>query len=325
MKIRSTPKVLPVLAGVLAPSLAYAIFDGGWNVDFNSDTPGQPPATADYTNGAVNTAPQSIETNAVDTVLVSSSFAGLDDQPVVITNMETSTNAGIPALEFQAVSPTPWPENGGPGISVFEWDMSIASGDNGGNRIFTVRFQAGGGLLFAISLKGVNASGVGNITMDFGHGSGLNKNVSWAHNDPMHIRVEIDKNTDRYRIWWDNSFHANELVQDRPDPDGGLAGFNVVVFEDAGGTGDNPVEFEVAVDNFVTPEYIVPAVTPVPSVAAVEFESVQSVVYTLQATTDLIGGLFDPVGIPVSGTGNLMSLYDEDTSTATKSYQIVGN
>jgi hypothetical protein len=76
MMKRLTPKILPVLAGVMAPSLAFAIFDGGWNVDFNSDTVGQPPATAAYTDGAVNTAPKKISNVGVDTVLVTDALAG---------------------------------------------------------------------------------------------------------------------------------------------------------------------------------------------------------------------------------------------------------
>jgi len=104
MMIRSNSRFLPILVGVAAPSLAYAIFDGGWNVDFNSDTVGQPPATAAYTDGAVNTAPKKISNVGVDTVLVTDALAGLDDQPVVLTNADATTGSGgstsIPALEF---------------------------------------------------------------------------------------------------------------------------------------------------------------------------------------------------------------------------------
>ena len=326
MTKKFTQRILP-LAGVLVPSLAYAVSNGGWNVDFNSDTVGQPPATAAYTDGAVNTAPKSISNAGVDTVLVTDALAGLDDQPVVLTNADATTGSGgtssIPALEFGTGGPA-WPENGGPGISVIEWDMSIASGDASGGRIFSIRFQNGGGLLFGITLRGVHAgSGNGSIAVEFITGTILNKGVTWAHDDPMRVRVEINKNLGEFRVWWDSSFHNNELVQHRRDS--GLAGFNVVQFRDMGGLGGEPVEFEAAIDNFFTPEFIYPSEVTAPSVAFVEFESVEDAVYNLQATTDLIGGLFNPVGATVTGSGNLMTLYDDDTSSTTKSYRIVGN
>ena len=325
MTKKFTPRILP-LVGVLVPSLAYAMSNGGWNVDFNSDTVGQPPATAAYTDGAVNTAPKSIRNAGVDTVLVTDALAGLDDQPAVLTNADATTGSGgtssIPALEFGTGGPA-WPENGGPGISVIEWDMSIASGDASGGRIFSIRFQNGGGLLFGITLRGLHGNGLGSIAVEFITGTILNNGVTWAPDDPMRVRVEINKTNGEFRVWWDSSFHNNELVQHRRDS--GLAGFNVVAFRDMGGLGGDPVEFEAAIDNFFTPAFIYPSEVTAPSVAFVEFESVKNAIYNLEATTDLIGGLFNPVGATVSGTGSTMTLYDDGTSTATKSYRIVGN
>ena len=328
MLIRCNAKLLLAVAGVAAPSLAFAVFDGGWNVDFNADTNGLPPAITAYDTNAVNTAPQDIDTNAVDTVLVASSFAGLDNQPVVLTNADATTGTNgttsIPALEFKTI-PMPWPENGGAGISVFEWDMSVASVSGVGRSTpdFAIRFQAGASLLFAILMQGVDGDGVGSTSMAYGQGQ--DKDVTWTLNDPMHVRVELNTSTGRYRIWWDSSFHANELIADRIDG-GGLAGFNVVLFRDSGGLGGEIQTFEVAVDNFFSPENVdITSGFTAPDVAGVQFQSVEGATYKLESTTSLVSGIFTQLGATVTGSGGLMTLYDDGTSSSTKPYRISAN
>ena len=221
---------------------------GGWDVNFNGGTPGQPPDTAAYTTTDINIAPQSQSSSGSDSVLIESSFGGLSDQLVVLRNVDAGSS-GSPDLTFGQNGIVP-PENGGTGISILEWDMTIGStSGTAGKRVFSVRFQDGGTLLFAMVFNGVNGSDKGTVSVDFG--SGVDFSPTWALNDPMHFTAELDLINGTYTLTIDNSFHSNAVFADaRSDK---LAGFDLIIFRDTGGLGGALQTFEVGIDNFFTP------------------------------------------------------------------------
>jgi hypothetical protein len=300
--------------------------NGGWDVNFNGGTPGQPPDTAPYTTTDINIAPQSQSSSGSDSVLIESSFGGLTEQLVVLRNVDAGSS-GSPDLTFGQNGIVP-PENGGTGVSIFEWDMTIGStSGTTGERVFSVRFQDGGSLLFAMVFHGVDGSGEGTIGVDFG--GGVDFSPTWALNDPMHITAELDLINNTYTLTIDNSFHSDAVFADaRSDT---LAGFDLIVFRDSGGLGGALQTFEVGIDNFFTPGPPVPfeegsSVIIVDDASNVEFQSIDGDTYLLECTTSLLpGGTWTPVGALVTGDGSMMVLNDPIGGAGNKSYRIVRN
>jgi hypothetical protein len=309
-----------LFAAAWTPAFAQAVPPGGWNVNFNGDTPGLPPTLSSFKGGEVNTSPQRADQLSPDTTLVQASFGGLTDQPVVLNN-DLAINDGLPSLQFGT---------GLNNIEVFEWDMTISSNgttqvNNGG--FFVARFFAPAGVVKNIMLFRKTDDPVedGDI-FQFGL-NGVNPNVSgWLFDDPMHIKVELDRDAETvtWTVW--NSLNPSGSVFANALSDPGIADIVGIEFRDAGaGVADIDV-FEVGIDNFITlapPMDVSIAQFGVADTPALQYLSRSGLTYSLESRPTPTGGNFVPAGAVQTGDGSTQNIFDPAGFDAGKTYRVV--
>ena len=308
-----------LFAAAWTPAFAQAVPPGGWNVNFNGDTPGLPPTLSPFKGGEVNTSPQRADQLSPDTTLVQASFGGLTDQPVVLNN-DLAINDGLPSLQFGT---------GLNNIDVFEWDMTIASNGTtqADSRFFVARFfQPAGVLAHAMTFRKTNDAGEdGDIVSNFGV-TVTSANSPWLFDDPMHIKVELDRvaETATWTIW--NSLNPSGSVFANASFDSGIANIVGIQFRDAGaGIADIDV-FEVGIDNFITlapPMDVSIAQFGVADTPALQYLSRSGLTYSLESRPTPTGGNFVPAGAVQTGDGSTQNIFDPAGFDAGKTYRVV--
>ena len=306
-----------LFAAAWTPAFAQAVPPGGWNVNFNGDTPGLPPTLSPFKGGEVNTSPQRADQLSPDTTLVQASFGGLTDQPVVLNN-DLAINDGLPSLQFGT---------GVNNIEVFEWDMTIASSGTtqADSRFFVVRFFAPAGVLVhAMTFRKTSDEGEdGDIVSNFGV-SVTSANSPWLFDDPMHIKVELDRvaETATWTIW--NSLNPSGSVFADASFDEDIADIVGLQFRDAGAGVAHIAEFEIGIDNFITPEPPMDvniAGFGVADTQALQYLSEAGINYSLEFST---GGNFTSAGAVQTGDGSIQNFFDPSGFDPGKTYRVVG-
>jgi hypothetical protein len=318
--MRCSPKIVLALAGVATaawlPSLAQTVPPGGWDVDFNGDTPGNPPATVPYNDSIVNTTPNSIDANAGNSVLVQSALGALTDQPLVID--VTAPQSGFPSVQFGFDS-TPAPNQS---HNTYEFDLLVDSttAPAGGTKIFSVRLlQSAGQLVNGLTIRNQDTGG-GELDLlpEF-----VGSWDTWDSNfndffvgTAINLRAELDRNANTI-TWYmnDNLF----LVGSDADIDK----IGTIQFRDAAGFGGNAQPVVLGIDNFISP-------VPSPDVSIAQFSvadtptvqylSEAGVTYSLESSTD---GDFSPAGAVQTGDGSMQSIFDPSGLDTGKTYRVI--
>jgi hypothetical protein len=300
-----------LLAAACTPSFAQIVAPGGWDVDFNADTPGMEPDTVPYADSVINTTPNDLDTQLGNTVVVQSALGALTDQPVVISS--TIPISSLPSVQF-GFDPTP------PLNQTVEFDLLVDSttAPAGGTKIFSIRLLASAGVLVqSMAIRNQDAGG-GELDLlpDFAGDWTI-----WdsAFNDffmgtPINLRIEID------RIAETASWYMNDnLFLLSTDP--GLANAGTIQFRDAGGLGGSAQPFVVGLDNFITPAPP-PSITQfsVADTPALQYLSESGLTYSLECST---GGDFDPAGVEQTGNGLIQRFYDPSGFDTGKTYRVV--
>ena len=245
-----------IVAGLVSVSMSASAtinpVNGGYDVNFNADTAGQTPTVfGTYNTSQFHTIPRNFSDNTAvgDTVLVQSSYGGLNDNPVVLTNTDISSGAGgttsIPQMEFGG--------GGGDVPTRYEFDISFESAGNlqDNSRFFGARFFGpGGGLVMLMTFRDEASEGnnSGDIVSDFGPGGLVSANSSWLYDEPSRIRVDLDRANNRttWTIW--NSLNPTGSVFVDNVVEAGSGGILGMQFRDMGGA-QAVKAFEVGIDN----------------------------------------------------------------------------
>ncbi|GEM_PF-5011438 len=246
-----------------------------WNVNFDSDTVGNPPPTATYLPfPQTNVKVQELSVTSPDTITVENSFGGLNNKPVKVVNTSTVAGDG-PYLNAAADI-----NMATSGTLIFEWDATFSSTDpgfTGNEKGASYRFYGISGALFVISYQGNGY---------IGWSSSLSSTAypTYTQNTPYHFKVILNLDTKTVDIIFNGTTVVNNSNYDNSN--GGYA--SVHLLEDSNGLGGGIHTYSAAVDNLSITGTNMTGVRN-----AADFPSIQAAIDDLPATGGMV---FIPAG-----------------------------
>jgi hypothetical protein len=216
---------------------------GGWDVDFNGDTPGNPPSFVAYNDAIINTTPNDIDVDAGSSVLVQSALGGLTDQPLVIS--VTTPATGFPSVQFGFDSTTP----GSQSHDAYEFDLLVdsTSAAAGGTKLFSIRFlQSAGQLVHGVTIRNQDTGGgeLDHLPEFVGSWDIWDSNFNdFFMGTEINLRIELDRNANT-ATWYmnDNLFLLGS--------DADIDKIGTIQFRDAAGFGGTAQTVVLGIDNF---------------------------------------------------------------------------